>query len=645
MPRRLIILLFILCGWVNLSAQELDSLLALERFRPTHSSFSKLVSLQDSFVEMAPKLMQAQRQIQSRRNLLAYQDLGTHFSPIFNIGELHTPKAGFVSGNYALNPYINDFKSRKYYNASMPFTSFRYAQGGQQYIQFDALHTQNIIPTWNVAAGIQSFTNKGYGLRRLQVHRAPFVTSHFTWPNNRFRILTSLNWTRRSGYVNGGLSSRDSVPIALNKDTSNYAYSDAYNLISPGVDRNSLITGLAEGVDTVKFTNHTFRFQYHLGTKYMDTLDSISKVQPVFGLFYQLGYEKETRLYNQGGEDSTFFRALYPSGSISNRDSQVFRLLRNEFGFEKYKLAQNGLGFETHLGLEQGSYTQNASINQDILNTYVGGRIQTLLANRVGFSANGNFYLSGYNQGDYRVEAVGAIYTPWAELRGGLVSQLYEPAPVNRYFVNPNFTYLKSGLQKVLSNQIIVELNQSNVKRPIRLIGKVHNLNNYVYYDQEAKPVQSNTAIQHVQLQLQKRIQWKHMNLDVNGFLQTLNSTVMDLPLWAIKTDLFYQNYHADSAIHLKTGLDLHYNATYKASGYLPMLRQFYFANNNTLGGYPLLDAYVSGDVKSLTFFLKMENILNSVYVQRDVVRSYSTEVYPIQPMAFRLGLLWDFYY
>ena len=95
--------------------------------------------------------------------------------------------------------------------------------------------------------------------------------------------------------------------------------------------------------------------------------------------------------------------------------------------------------------------------------------------------------------------------------------------------------------------------------------------------------------------------------------------------------------------IHLKTGLDLHYNATYKASGYLPMLRQFYFANNNTLGGYPLLDAYVSGDVKSLTFFLKMENILNSVYVQRDVVRSYSTEVYPIQPMAFRLGLLWDF--
>ena len=56
----------------------------------------------------------------------------------------------------------------------MPYTSFRYAQGGQQYIQFDALHTQNITKYFNIALGINSFTNKGLGLNQFQAHRSPF---------------------------------------------------------------------------------------------------------------------------------------------------------------------------------------------------------------------------------------------------------------------------------------------------------------------------------------------------------------------------------------------------------------------------------------------------------------------------------------
>lgn len=621
---------------------DTDTFLFIKKVPPTYTNIESLIGLEDSFKSLPPKLPEAQRQVESRREFISYQNLGTHFSPLVNLAELPTQEAGFVSGSGSLAAYSKQFSNRKFYNTSMPFTSFRYSQGAEQYLQFDGLHTQNIIPTWNVAAGIQSFTNKGYGLRQLQVHRAPFVTSHFTLPNNRFRVMTSLNWVRRSGYVNGGLSELDSVRLGDGSNIIASSSVNAYDSLTPGVDRNSLPGGLKNAVDTVNFTNHFFRFQYHFGNKYFDTIDSIQKLKPLMALYYQLHYKKEVWLYNDDNIDSAYYSSYFNNYSNSNRDSQVFKMFRNELGFEKFRTKINGFSMDAHLAFEQGSYTQNNSIRITTFNTAIGAGVKTNIADIVGFKAKGEYYIGGYNQGDYYLTASGLLTLKKAAVVGNIVSQLYEPSPQHKYFTHSYFQFVNRNFNKVLNNELNVTVVQNDRRNPIRLHGKIQNLTNYVYFDNSISPVQNTGNIQFLQLSLGKRFNYKNLNARVDGFAQQVAG--LNLPNWACKLDAYYQKPMFDSAVTLKAGADLFYTAKYNSLGYMPMLRQFYFNSGNQLGNYPLLDLYVAGEIKTFTFFLKMENVLNGFMAGRAPL-SYYTYAYPMQPMAFRLGLLWDFYY
>lgn len=621
-----------------------DSLLSKKKVKPTYTSFEALTKLQDSFKNLAPKITQAHRQIKTRRELIAFQDLGTHFSPALNLQGLQEIEMGFNSGNTSLDVFKKNFLDRKYYKAAMPFTSFKYAQGGQQYIQFDGLHTQNIIPTWNLAAGIQSFSNRGYGLRQTQFHRAPFVSSHFTLPNNRFRIITSLNWIRRAGEVNGGLSQYDSISIVSPNDTSTISMAESYNQLSPGVDRNTLLPDLQGASDTIKLTNHLVQLQYHIGEKKLDPLDSILKVQPIFTLNYQFAYEKESWIYQDQVVDSSFFSNRYITANELERDSQRFIKYRHEIGISKVKRNKNGLSLGGFMGLEQGNYSHNTNLQFSTFNTYFGGEMSAILASSVAISSRAKLFVNGYNAGDYRFNAMASFTAGKWSIWSKVISQLAEPDMQQRYFTSQAFSYFNPSFSKSLSNSVLVSLLQDQKNNPFILEGKIQNLNNFIFINNQLVPEQESGSIQYLSASLAKRFSFRKFNFQLNGFAQRVSLSKIALPNWGLKLDAYYQSFVSDSNLLLKTGLDLSTHSRFMAAGYVPVLRQFNYSSAYSLGGYPLLDAYVSGEVKNLVFFFKVENVLDAFYVQRDV-QSFSTYAYPMQRTAFRLGLLWDFYY
>lgn len=626
---------------------RLDSLLQIKKIAPSSTSYKNIIQNKDTFTTLPPLLPQIQRQIQTRRDLISYQDLGTHFSPLFNLEEVYKSPLGFHIGNNTLNAFTTTPKNRLFYNAPMAFTRFRYTQGGDGYIQFDAFHTQNIIPSWNISAGIQSFTNKGSAVRQLQVHRSPYFTTHFTHPNKRLKMVGSFNWLRRSGYVNGGLDPYDSTGFQ-NEQTGavdSNTFSNWYNFLDPGIPRNSLDMSLNNAADTVRISNHVARIQYQIGPKYFDTMDSIYQIKPILGLFYEINYQNQSWVHEFDANDAIHYQKFYnvnPPNFL--RDSVAFRMADQRVGFHKFLTKEKGFGITAFAGLQNGVYLQNDNVKIYASNVYIGGGVDLSLPGNIFLKSNTQLFLSGYNATDYQLNAQITKPTPQFILNAGLISSLNEAAPQQRAFTNPYLTLINTNLKKTNSNKIYGSFSWLKFKNPIEVSLSVQNLGNFIYYNSNIDLVQSPQAIQQSKLNVGKLIQYKSFFMNANAFAQQVTgNTNIDLPSWGLKSDLYYRKLLSDSAIDIKVGLDIFIHDRFNALGYAPMLRQFYYKEGTQIGGYPLLDFYVSGKIKTFIFFAKLENLMDFYYVQRKTV-SFSTNRYPMQPTAFRLGFKWDFY-
>jgi len=642
LAKGLILILFLLFFLGEIKAQKTastDSLLFVAKKEALSTDYKSLLNLKDTFVKAADKLATAQRQVTARRDLISYQDLGTHYSPLMNLVGPVSFSTGFTSGNNALNYYKFGPEKQSFYKASMPFTSFRYAQGGQRYIQFQALHTQNIIPTWNIAAGISSFTNEGYGLRQFQSHRAPFFNSHFTLPNNRFRTLVAMNWVNRTGQESGGLST-DYFTTSGSADT--FTAAGRYPNAANGPERNALPMGLSNAYDTAKLTHHRFLYQYHLGQKKQDTLDSIYKVDALFAIGYLFDYQRERWIYQDNSGDSAFYENFQNYSKFQqNRDSQVFRVITNEVYLKKLQRRASGFAFGGRFGIESYHYNQNQRVNIDGINSYIGGSLEGIFAEKILLTTQVQYYISGYNQHDYKLDANAILIQKYFTATAFVKSSLKEPEVVQKYFNSPYYQYYRTNLSKTLSNNLGLQIQQKNRTNPIDIVANIQNINNYIYFDKSFTTQQLNSAVQILTLKLAKVFTYKTLNAGLNGFVQQASSSALPLPKWGGKLDLYYKKHLFDSALHFKTGIDIFTYAKHNAYGYKPVLRQFYVNDMQQLGQYPLVDLYVSGKIKTLIFFVKMENVMNAL----TKAVPYSTQNYPIQTMALRVGLLWDFYF
>jgi len=625
----------------NANAQDnnQDSLLTIPKKFPQQTFYDALVSFEDDtlVVDKNAKLMEAQRQIFTRRDLISYQDLGTHFSPIRILDGIQSQSNGFNTGNQWVGYYQKSLKDLPFYNASMPLTSFKYAQGGKSYIQFDALHTQNIIKTWNFTAGIQSFTNQGFGLRQSSFHRAPFITSHFTLPNNRLRIVAGFSWLRRINQENGGLSSTDSL---VNINDLSGIKKTALELfpVTSGLERNTLPVGLKNAYDTLKSSNHNVYFQYYLGKKYNDTLDSFRKILPLFAINVQLAFEKEQWLYADNFGDSVYYPRL-SYARANNRDSQTLKKYTAIIGLGKLKSQINGIVFNTNIGFENYSYNHNNFIRFSGVNSFFQGNLTTILKENIMLKSNAVFYFSGYNLGDYDFNAFASFMKSDFKIIGFINSQLKMPAPVFASFNSPYFAHFNNFNQTLtnsIGGKVIIRKN-----KPYTLGIMLKNINNHLYFDEQYQARQFQSNIQFVKFSLSKHFNYRSLNLAFDGFIQSSsNMAVIPLPNWGFKADLFFQKMIFDSALHLKTGIDVFVNGKSNNMTYMPVLRQFALQNNGSIGNNPLLDFYISGEVKTVVFFFKLENITYNFMPNSD----YTTPLFPNQPTAFRLGLLWDFF-
>jgi hypothetical protein len=84
----------------------------------------------------------------------------------------------------------------------------------------------------------------------------------------------------------------------------------------------------------------------------------------------------------------------------------------------------------------------------------------------------------------------------------------------------------------------------------------------------------------------------------------------------------------------------MYYQSRLRAFTYSPSTQQFYQQNTFTIRNYPVVDVFVSADIKSVSVFLKY------AYVNQGLLYNgyFTTPYYTGYPRRFQLGLRWDFF-
>jgi hypothetical protein len=91
-------------------------------------------------------------------------------------------------------------------------------------------------------------------------------------------------------------------------------------------------------------------------------------------------------------------------------------------------------------------------------------------------------------------------------------------------------------------------------------------------------------------------------------------------------------------------GIDIYYNTSFKGCiyEYSPALAEYYIQKNENeaIGDYPLMDAFLNIKLKSVRFFFKLQHFNSGWFGQN----YYSTIHYPYEKLAFKFGIFWTFY-
>ena len=133
----------------------------------------------------------------------------------------------------------------------------------------------------------------------------------------------------------------------------------------------------------------------------------------------------------------------------------------------------------------------------------------------------------------------------------------------------------------------------------------------------------------------------KHLGIYVSHtYQQTSAAEALKVPAQISVAKLYYQGNLSNNALQLNIGTQLRFYQSFNVYAYMPSTQVFYVQNSRNSGNFPYVDVYLSGRMRPVTFFVKLENILAG-YAGYDyflVAGYYQPE------LAFRMGITWQFW-
>jgi len=549
--------------------------------------------------------------------------LGTVGSQLMPIAYRNDFYQGVFSGISALEDYKFNAKAIPYFIANKPLSELDFTFFGYGTECFKGLLSQNLSKKTTIGVGIKKQNNKGF----YQNNPVAQNNIYFNIVNQSKRLRTKLEF-----YYND----------ATIKENGGYQQ-DIINLFSPS-NWSFQEINLGNAINKQKDYKISLRNRLLIANA-PEIKDSIAKLKsllkPIYSSFFvenELSYSKNILSYRDEKAQKTYYGASYmPIDTLTfletyfrnNKTSNQFSLNYNLYKGEKeYINIKSYLQTEWN-HLDRGA-NENNVIQEDFLTTALGGSANFNFP--LGISLNNSIYkpFTGYTKNDFFIESELSknVLDARISFKGSFASQ--RPG----YFYNYMYT---NNLVATYDFQNQKTLNFSGTISSEKWKGRVEvqylNISNFLFYDENALPVQEQNSI--FQLKMEKELSYK--SLYTNHLLIYQNSYYQKLwykATFALKNSAFKKN------LNYFIGTNITFNTNYNVFEYNPLLMQSINLKNPTKNDFfPIVDLFATLKISNALLSFTYENLLTSLTNKG----FYHATYYPISPSAFYLRLNWRF--
>lgn len=584
-----------------------------------------------------------------------YITLGNNGSASYPI--LFTPilKAGWDAGFHAFDAYRFTLEGTKFFKTTRPFTQLTYllASGKEQLVK--VFQTQNIKPNWNFGFEYRLITAPGFFKTQNTNHNNYRLFSNYQGKRKRYSAYFELMGNKLTASENGGIKNdtfltnsdykiRIGVPVNLGGDPRQV------NIFSSKIYTGNL------------YKDFTFflRQSYDLGKK-----DSI-KVNDTTTeyLFYPKLRFQHTFTYNEysytfqdtlsslsdAKSDSAIFKDWYdttliPHSGLSFSIADKWSVLTNDFVIRQFPETKNPAQFiEAGLRIENLTGTFSGGSRKNFYNVVAHGEYRNKTRNKKWDAiANGEFYATGLNAGNY---SVFASLTRTLNSKLGDIELSFQNINRSPSFIFEDASSFNFKNNLATKNENITVISAAARNPLFNLWFRNISMTNYAYFKNYYQTAQNSNLINIVQVQASKKFRLaKHFNLYSDAIIQQTDAAApVRVPVFYTRQrlaleGLFFKN------LNVSTGLEGRYYVPFKANNYSPVMGQFFPQDTVTINNRPDLSLYFHFRIKSFTGLVRFEN-LNTISLAQGfgfTNNNFAAPNYPTPGLIFRVGVQWNF--
>jgi hypothetical protein len=374
---------------------------------------------------------------------------------------------------------------------------------------------------------------------------------------------------------------------------------------------------------------------------------------PVTTFIHTIKFETDSKGYT---EDSIpkgdtiqkkFYKYNYIDPLITSKDTAYYQSLKNTVAIslneEFNTIAHFGLtAFLSNDMITHKFLKEDASLGTETENnTSVGGILSKQLGTTLKYEAlaelyvlgrkSGNFELSGKALTNIRAGNDSIIIAAKGYVKNTTPDFFLDYYESNHFQWNNNFS---NEYKTHLGGELAIPT------RNFKITANVENLNNFIYFNNDALPAQYKNNLQVLAFDVKKDFALWHFHLENEVVYQTSsNQNILPLPKFSFYSNLYYVQ-KLFKVLTMQVGTDVHYNTEYYAPNYMPATGQFFVQNETKIGNYPLINVYANFHLKRMRFFIMYYHANYNI----SQPNYFSMPNYPMNPSMVKMGISWNFY-
>ena len=553
--------------------------------------------------------------------------------------------------------YLQRPSETRYYNTRRPFSLIDFSTGGPRGKNekfLNILHTQNVNPDFNVGFRYFNVNSEGQYQNQEAVTNAISLFSSYDLGSYQFHATLNLNSVRV--FESGGLMDDASL---YNRDFETEDHAVRLVNARNGTGNNSF------------FVSQSYQPFLYSGNDTLPRTDT-SWLQRV-EIYHVLHYDRYQRIYDDTNPGSGFYPDVFISNS-NTFDSVTYRSFTNMLMLDLPEFSRGLVSFGAKAGLKNELIRGSHNVVPDTLFHFSDNELvpvyyfqeepsdftitdrrhfnrgsNALIASAqggigdvFGIWGQGSYFLQGFKSGEYDLQA-GISFDLFdgknqSVIEGSVKQKETTPSIFLRSFISNHFAW-DNNFRRIGESGLRGSISMP--ERNFMASVDFDLINNFIYFDLNASPVQHNDIIPVMSISVQKDLRlWRFNFRNIVNYQVSGNQNILPLPDISLYQSTWFEQTLISGMMTLQIGFDAWYSTAYYGYAYQPATSQFYLQNERKLGNYPYLDAFINVKHKRARLFFKTEHF-NAGWLTPEY---FPVLHHPANDRVFKFGLSWSFY-